>query len=110
MSDLNEVAAEIHRTAVAKGWWDDGDRNFGEMIALVHSELSEALEAWRKHDRWFYRQGDDAKPEGIGIELTDAIIRIFDILHWHGQDIDMMIREKMAYNATRPHRHGGLRA
>jgi NTP pyrophosphatase (non-canonical NTP hydrolase) len=109
MPSLNQLAAEIHQTAKDKGWWDE-ERNFGEMIALAHSELSEALEAWRKRESWHRIAGDDLKPEGIGIELVDCIIRTLDILHANGQDIDLLMLLKMDYNATRPHRHGGLRA
>ena len=46
MTDLNTLAKEINDCAVAHGFWE-GDRNFGEMIALMHSELSEALEDHR---------------------------------------------------------------
>ena len=43
---LNEFAQEVHKNAVAHGWWE-GERSFGEIIALCHSELSEALEEYR---------------------------------------------------------------
>ncbi len=114
MSDLNELAAEIHQTAVEKGWWADGDRNFGEMIALAHSELSEALEAWRTSEPWFIQVGPEGKPEGVGVELADTLIRILDIMYQHDpgalRTIEHIIRAKMEYNKTRPHRHGGLKA
>lgn len=48
MGSLNELAVAINKTAHDKGWYDRGIRNFGEVVALMHSELSEALEAWRE--------------------------------------------------------------
>ena len=41
--DLKEFQKEVHQTAIDHGWWET-DRNIGEQIALMHSELSEALE------------------------------------------------------------------
>lgn len=104
---LNGLSKEIHETAVEKGWWDE-NRNFGEMIALAHSELSEALEAWRKDTSWFYIEKH--KPEGTAVELVDCIIRILDILGPQDLNIDLIMQTKLRYNRSRPHRHGGLRA
>lgn len=103
------MAAEINQIAKDHGWWET-DRNFGEMLALVHSEISEALESYRNHEPAFFTkawQNTPEKPEGWGIELLDAIIRILDILHSNNLDIDHLIRLKMDYNKTRPYKHGG---
>ena len=103
---LDDLASEIHQNARDKGFWDE-DRNFGEMIALVHSELSEALEEHRdgNPDVWFTKDG---KPEGTAVELVDALIRILDTLKSldSGYGIDTIVRLKMEYNATRPRKHG----
>lgn len=98
---LNSYATECH--TANKRWWQDpktGEsitRNFGEMIALCHSELSEALEGHRKNLM------DDKLPhrEMVEVELVDCMIRIFDIAGAYGYNLEMAYQEKMAYNAQR---------
>lgn len=93
-------------TATAKGWHDE-PRSFGEICALLHTEISEAFEDYRKGRDLteVYWEGD--KPCGIPIELADLVIRVFDTCGANGIDLEKAIAEKMAYNMTRPHRHGG---
>lgn len=129
MTDLNQLAREIHDNAVAHGFWE-GERNFGEQIALMHSELSEALEEHRAGRRDHYHthgkcpashplEGtgsssspirhsliQSCKPEGAAVELVDCIIRALDTLAAMGVDVDAITAEKMAYNASRPFKHG----
>lgn len=208
--NISELVQAAHQNAVEKGWWDE-ERTYGELIGLVHSEVSEVLEDYRDgHDPtevWYEYKYEDVgsvygqltvleykngivkalessvtdgwtllgKPCGIPSELADICIRIFDIageygwedeltedyelwseadvsdtytkasfpgklttLHYYlsqsweahgirdaidwlaatvcgctliaqqyGIDLNQAIAEKMAYNATRPHRHGG---
>jgi NTP pyrophosphatase (non-canonical NTP hydrolase) len=134
--NLNELAADIHTTAVEKGWW--GTVNpFAQQCANFHGEVSEAWEEWRKGrgmtevyylERWSHspspypsnalqggwvatdEERNTLKPEGIPIELADIIIRVLDTCDEAGIDIEAAVRLKMEYNKTRPHRHGGKRA
>ncbi|MFD3271491.1 hypothetical protein ACE3MS_15330 [Paenibacillus dendritiformis] len=191
MKSINQLVQEAHQNAVNKGWWEE-PRTYGELIALVHSEVSEALEDYRipgrkPTDVWYEAKningqivqrtdkpdGEEWKPCGIPSELADICIRIFDVaghyemgeelqrayetrdpvwevterfpfadnlavIHFnladsfrtfgwenkintladalinteslaefYGIDLERAISEKMAYNATRPQRHGG---
>lgn len=193
MKSINELVQRAHSNAVNKGWWDE-DRSFGEIINLIISEASEALEDYRKGNNpgniWYDRrlpegglqtvlkmEYDTDKPCGIPSELADIVIRICDVAgrydwgtrldeaylnlqettvatnqvdeslpfaenltiiqswlidayrakseparitylalamedtfrlaSFYEIDMDKSITEKMAYNATRPRRHGG---
>lgn len=85
------------------GWKAPSDRNEGEILALVHSEVSEGLEAIRKD------LDDDKLPEfkGIEVELADAIIRIMDYAAAKKYRVAEALVAKMQYNTTREHMHGG---
>lgn len=100
---FNAKCKEAHGEAVAHGWYDGGERNDGEVIALMHCELSEALQALREGN-----PPDKHCPEysSLEIELADAIIRIMDYAGAKGMDIGGAIEAKMAYNTTRPYKHG----
>lgn len=102
--NITEFAKEVHKNAVDHGWWED-ERPFGEIIALCHSELSEALEEYRKGKPLAYLE--EGKPEGIAVELADCIIRILDYCGKENIDIEYLMKLKHEYNKGRPYRHGG---
>lgn len=121
--NISDLVKQAHETAKEKGRWDR-EPSFGELIALCHSELSEALEEYRvghsisepscdcdRHDCFRAGRGcqdcPELRPEGIPIELADVIIRIADMCGHYGIDLESAIKQKMEYNKGRPYRHGG---
>ena len=116
--NLAELQKEAHAIAREKGWWDE-ERTFGDLIALIHSELSEALEAYRTDPDEplmdtdtdghpiLYWDPIDQKPEGVASELADVVIRVADMAEHYGIDLDAAVRAKMEFNRGREYRHGG---
>ena len=98
---------DVHKTAIDHGWWKK-KRSFGDLISLAHSELSEAFEGVR-NNRGIQASytSEGGKPEGVGSELADTVIRIFDTCAKLNIDLPAEIIRKMEYNAKRPYRHGG---
>lgn len=99
-----------------------GSNTFGDYIALLHSEASEALEAYRDHrladaTEVCTSEGGEGgcdihghvptKPEGVGSELADVFIRLLDMADVFGLDLEREVDRKIAYNATRAYQHGG---
>ena len=102
---LNELAEEIREINRRNGWnvteagdWRKTPYKVPAILALIHSEVSEALEAFRANNL-----------DNFGEELADVLIRVLDCAPGLGIDIEGAVRAKLAYNKTRGHRHGGKR-
>lgn len=124
-SYLNEAAKKIHQNNKEKGFWDK-ERNVGEMLMLITSELGEAMEAHRKgrfakFERLEFELGQNATltyeqhwNERFGYfikdtfedEIADAIIRLLDLSAGLGIDIEKHIEAKVQFNKTRDILHG----
>lgn len=113
---LNEMAMRINTWAQEKGW-NDKPLQFGDMISLFHTELSEAYEEYRNGhiETDVYTKDDDFipvggykyfKPLGIPTEIADLFIRLLHFCAYHQINIEMLIAQKMEYNARRSYRHG----
>jgi len=108
---MKDLIKKIHEQNVKAGWWTDlasgesltskngepAKRNVPEMLCLIHSEISEAMEGHRKNLM------DDKLPHRsmLEVELADAVIRICDMAGGLGLDLDGAIQEKLEYNKQR---------
>ncbi len=93
---LNELSQLCHSIAVEKGFWDK-ERNVGEALMLIVTELAEAMEAHRIQDQENFKE-----------ELADAFIRLFDLCGGLNVDIEEEISKKSQKNKNRPYKHGKI--
>lgn len=116
---LLTMQREVFAWAVEKGWESD-KQTFGDECALLHSEISEALEAFRDyHDLQGHYEEDGIlkvadrtdycghKPLGVPSEFADVLIRLLHYAERHGIDLEREYEAKMVYNRVRAYRHGG---
>lgn len=128
--NLNEWARDIHTNAVEHGFWEP-KMEFNTALMLIVGEIAEAMEEHRAgrpmvwHQCAWYGEpcnedsvcdhlvGDGCdvgyrleKPEGIAVEMADALIRILDWFGSEGLDVEAIVKEKHEYNKTRPYKHG----
>jgi len=122
--ELHDRAIEVHEENANK--WTQGvlQAYDAQKLCLVHSEVSEALEAMRKSKysnpsaKGILSQLEEGSGEWIDAfkenvkdtvedEIADSIIRLLDFCGGHGIDIEFHIKNKLMYNATRGNKHGG---
>lgn len=118
---LNDVAKAAHDMAREKGFWDGDAGDVCKKLLLIHSEVTEAAEEYRKGNAQTYYTaakverygsgltyiGYEQKPEGIGPELADVLIRTLDLIQGMGMNAEALVKEKMEFNGKRGKLHGG---
>lgn len=107
---IKELQTFVHNGAMVRGWYEKelGEKTpvrIASLLALIHSEVSEALEDVREA-RLELELTETGKPIGLPTELADIIIRTLDLAEWLGIDMERALLAKIEYNDQRPHRHG----
>lgn len=111
--DIESYCEDCHKTAQDKGWYEKDPPTVLESLCLITSEISEAVEVYRKsgpsclNEKSDYGDQFQNKVKTFGSELADIAIRLFDFCGYHGIDLQYEIDAKILYNRTREYRHGG---
>jgi NTP pyrophosphatase (non-canonical NTP hydrolase) len=95
---LNQKMLEVRSLADEKGFSSDPERIW-EMLALIHTEVSEATDAYKKGESM----------EHLGEELTDAVIRILHLMSALNLDAEELFQNKMKKNWERPYKYNTVR-
>jgi NTP pyrophosphatase (non-canonical NTP hydrolase) len=102
---IAEMVERTKQNAIKLGWWKHSIIPISEQIALIHSEASEGLEAFRNNEPISWTD-DNGKPQGLASEYADIIIRVAHYAAHLNIDLDYEIDRKLTYNMTRGYRHG----
>lgn len=120
---LEQMEQEVYEVNLKNGWFEDA-RTFGDDCARLHTEISEMFDAYRDHGyedatktvRYVGRDIltetnpvpiENPKPEGVGSEVADVLIRLLDTCRRRGIDLRAEYERKVAFNRTRGYKHGG---
>lgn len=104
---IDALGRAAHAASAKSGFWkNEANKNIPTKLCLIHSEISEAMEGYRKNLM------DDKLPSrsSVEVELADAMIRIADLAHYLNLDLGAAIIEKMEYNSSRPDHKASARA
>jgi NTP pyrophosphatase (non-canonical NTP hydrolase) len=106
---IQEICKKSHKNAKKHGFYDNPQFNIMEKLALIHSEVSEAVEDYR-NSKMKLKIKKSGKPIGFPSELADIVIRVGDLAGYLKINLDSVIKLKMKYNKSRPFMHGGKKA
>ena len=106
MAAFDMLQEEVHQCNIDHGFWTSPSSSIedGTKLAMIHGEVSEALEAIRDGN-----PPDKHLPElnSVVVELADVVLRVMDLAQRHNFDLSTAIIQKAKYNVTRPYKHGG---
>ncbi|MCQ2741590.1 MAG: hypothetical protein MJ210_05725 [Alphaproteobacteria bacterium] len=108
--DITIECQTSYEEMIRKGFYNvpnESNPTFGDEIALITCECSEALQEYRNGHKFNEIYYNGSKPEGIPIELADVVLRVFTVCGRHGIDLEKAIKIKREYNRHRPYKHGG---